>query len=38
VNHPGYKGDPYFVHAAREAPALFEKHVAALLAKRASDA
>lgn len=33
VNHPGYKGDPYFARAAREAPALFEKHVAAMLAK-----
>jgi hypothetical protein len=34
VNHPGYKGDPYFARAAREAPALFEKHVAAMLAKQ----
>lgn len=24
VNHPGYKGDPYFVKAAEEAPKRFE--------------
>lgn len=33
VNHPGYKGDPYFVRAAREAPALFERHLQRMLAQ-----
>lgn len=28
VNHPGYKGDPWLVRAAREAPRNFENHVA----------
>jgi hypothetical protein len=28
VNHPGYKGDPWLVRAAREAPRNFEQHVA----------
>lgn len=31
VNHPGYKGDPWLVRAAREAPRHFERHVAQLL-------
>ena len=33
VNHPGYKGDPYFVRAAREAPALFEAHLKRMIAR-----
>lgn len=31
VDHPGYKGDPWIVRAAAEAPHIFERHVAALL-------
>ncbi|ACB34447.1 hypothetical protein Lcho_2181 [Leptothrix cholodnii SP-6] len=33
VNHPGYKGDPWLERAAAQAPAIFERHVAAVLAK-----
>lgn len=33
VNHPGNKADPWLDRAARMAPALFERHVAAVLAK-----
>lgn len=31
VNHPGYKGDPYFVRAAAQAPSLFERQLRAML-------
>lgn len=30
VNHPGYKGDPYFVEAADKAPQHFAKIIAAM--------
>lgn len=33
VRHPGYKGDPWLVRAAAQAPAIFARHVRALLAK-----
>lgn len=32
VNHPGYKGDPWLVDQAAEAPKIFERRVNALLA------
>lgn len=33
VNHPGYKGDPWMVRAAAQAPMIFERHLQARLAK-----
>ena len=33
VNHPGYKGDPWLVRAAQQAPLIFERHLAARLAR-----
>lgn len=33
VHHPGYKGDPWMVRAAAEAPRIFERHVAAQIAR-----
>ena len=33
VNHPGYKGDPWLVRAAQQAPAIFERHVSEQLAR-----
>lgn len=33
VKHPGYKGDPWLRRAAAEAPAIFRRHLEALLAK-----
>ena len=31
VKHPGYKGDPWLVRAAAQAPLIFARHVAAAL-------
>ena len=33
VHHPGYKGDPWLVRAAQQAPLIFERHLAAHLAR-----
>ena len=33
VHHPGYKGDPWMVRAAAEAPRIFEQHVNARIAQ-----
>jgi hypothetical protein len=33
VNHPGNKADPWLTRAARMAPAIFERQVAAHLAR-----
>ena len=33
VNHPGYKGDPWLVRAAQQAPAIFKRHVEAHIAR-----
>lgn len=33
VHHPGYAGDPWLVRAAQLAPSIFERHVAAQLAR-----
>lgn len=38
VHHPGYKGDPWLVRAAARAPADFERHVEAHLARITSGA
>lgn len=34
VNHPGYKGDPWAVRAAAEAPRIFAQHLAAMTAAK----
>lgn len=34
VHHPGYKGDPWLIRAAADAPRLFELHLQAYLAAR----
>lgn len=34
VRHPGYKGDAWMEDVAREAPAIFDRHVRKLLEKR----
>ena len=33
VNHPGFEGDAYLVRAAREVPAIFDKHIRALMGR-----
>ena len=38
VRHPGYAGDPWLVRAAARAPADFERHVAAHIARLTSGA
>lgn len=38
VHHPGYKGDPWMVRAAAQAPLDFERHVLAQLARITSGA
>lgn len=36
VKHPGYRGDPWLVRAAAQAPAIFARHVDSILAQRAA--
>lgn len=35
VHHPGYRGDPWLVRAAAQAPVIFERHVLRQLASQA---
>lgn len=34
VRHPGYRGDPWLVRAASQAPLIFDRHVRAILQSR----
>lgn len=34
VKHPGYRGDPWFVRAASQAPLIFQRHVEAIIRQR----